>query len=181
MTTVGWLPEAADRQTPVEQAFALAPNVYVQSTAGFIRGKYTFDELMDLWPRRCQNMGFYDYFSVWLWVCRSTCGDCTTPSVDAADATGADATSAPPAAKPATARKVFSRKARIPICFLPNKCTTRRPENDLDPLRGRQRGNGHGPPLERLRMRPCRSVTFGNHVIGRGNRPIPLGRLPISP
>jgi hypothetical protein len=48
-------------------SFALEPNVYVQSTAGFIRGKYTFDELMELWPRHCQNMGFYEYLSVWLW------------------------------------------------------------------------------------------------------------------
>ena len=48
-------------------SFALEPNVYVQSTAGFIRGRYTFDELMELWPKRCRNMGFYDYLSVWLW------------------------------------------------------------------------------------------------------------------
>ncbi len=48
-------------------SFALEPNVYVQSTAGFIRGRYTFDELMELWPRRCKNLGFYDYYSVWLW------------------------------------------------------------------------------------------------------------------
>jgi hypothetical protein len=48
-------------------SFPLEPNVYVQSTAGFIRGKYTFKELMDLWPKRCRNMGFYDYLSVWLW------------------------------------------------------------------------------------------------------------------
>ncbi len=48
-------------------SFALVPNVYVQSTAGFIRGRYTFDELMELWPKRCKNMGFYEYFSVWLW------------------------------------------------------------------------------------------------------------------
>jgi len=39
----------------------------VQSTAGFIRGRYTFDELMELWPKRCKNLGFYDYYSVWLW------------------------------------------------------------------------------------------------------------------
>ena len=39
----------------------------MQSTAGFIRGKYTFQELMDLWPQRCRSMGFYDYLSVWLW------------------------------------------------------------------------------------------------------------------
>ncbi len=48
-------------------SFPLEDNVYVQSTAGFIRGRYTFDELMELWPKRCRNMGFYEYFSVWLW------------------------------------------------------------------------------------------------------------------
>ena len=48
-------------------AFPLEPNVYVQSTAGFITGKYTFDELVDLWPKVCQNMGFYVYLSVYLW------------------------------------------------------------------------------------------------------------------
>lgn len=48
-------------------SFPLESNVYVQSTAGFIRGKYTFQELMDLWPQRCRSMGFYDYLSVWLW------------------------------------------------------------------------------------------------------------------
>lgn len=47
--------------------FDLEKNVYVQSTAGFIRGKYTFDELIKIWPQRCKNMGFYEYFSVWLW------------------------------------------------------------------------------------------------------------------
>lgn len=48
-------------------AFALEPNVYVQSTAGFIRGKFSFLQLIDLWPRVCKSMGFYLYFSVWLW------------------------------------------------------------------------------------------------------------------
>jgi len=48
-------------------SFPLEPNVYVQSTAGFIRGRYTFDELMEIWPKQCRNMGFYEYFSVWLW------------------------------------------------------------------------------------------------------------------
>src|SRR3990172_4535924 len=48
-------------------SFSLEPNVYVQSTAGFIRGRYTHDELMALWPRVCRNLGFYEYFSVWLW------------------------------------------------------------------------------------------------------------------
>ncbi|MCH5374254.1 MAG: DUF4838 domain-containing protein [Planctomycetes bacterium] len=48
-------------------SFTLESNVYVQSTAGFIRGRFTFDELMELWPKCCRNMGFYEYFSVWLW------------------------------------------------------------------------------------------------------------------
>lgn len=48
-------------------SFALEPNVYVQLTAGFTRGRYTFDELVDLWPRKAKAMGFYEYFSVWLW------------------------------------------------------------------------------------------------------------------
>jgi hypothetical protein len=47
--------------------FALEPNVYVQSTAGFIRGRYTFDELMERWPTFCSNVGFYEYLSVWPW------------------------------------------------------------------------------------------------------------------
>ncbi len=48
-------------------SFELEDNVYVQSTAGFVRGKYTFDELMKLWPEKTANIGFYEYFSVWLW------------------------------------------------------------------------------------------------------------------
>jgi hypothetical protein len=48
-------------------SFALEPNVYVQPTAGFITGKYTFPELMELWPKRCKNVGFYEYLSEWLW------------------------------------------------------------------------------------------------------------------
>lgn len=48
-------------------SFPLEANVYVQSTAGFIRGRYTHEELMELWPKVCRNLGFYEYFSVWLW------------------------------------------------------------------------------------------------------------------
>ena len=48
-------------------AFELEPNVYVQLTAGFIRGRYSYDELLDLWPKKCPSMGFYEYFSVYLW------------------------------------------------------------------------------------------------------------------
>jgi hypothetical protein len=48
-------------------SFKLEPNVYVQLTAGFIRGRYSHDELLELWPKACANLGFYEYFSVWLW------------------------------------------------------------------------------------------------------------------
>ncbi len=48
-------------------SFTLEPNVYVQLTAGFIRGPYSFDQLADMWPQKCRSMGFYEYFSVWLW------------------------------------------------------------------------------------------------------------------
>jgi hypothetical protein len=48
-------------------SFALEPNVFVMPTAGFITGKYTFPELMELWPKRCKNVGFYEYLSEWLW------------------------------------------------------------------------------------------------------------------
>lgn len=47
--------------------FALEPNVYVQSTVGFISGRYTFDELVQLWPKVTRNWGFYLYFSVYYW------------------------------------------------------------------------------------------------------------------
>jgi len=45
----------------------LEPNVYVQLTAGFNYGRYTHDELVDLWAKKCSKLGFYEYFSVWLW------------------------------------------------------------------------------------------------------------------
>ncbi|MCP5551035.1 MAG: DUF4838 domain-containing protein [Akkermansiaceae bacterium] len=48
-------------------SFELEPNVYVQSTAGFVHGRYTFDELLDLWPKKTRNFGVYEYFSVWPW------------------------------------------------------------------------------------------------------------------
>jgi hypothetical protein len=48
-------------------AFDLEPNVYIQLTAGFITGRYSFDELVELWPQRTSTMGFYEYFSVYLW------------------------------------------------------------------------------------------------------------------
>jgi hypothetical protein len=48
-------------------SFKLEPNVYVQLTAGFIRGRYNHDELLELWPKASANLGFYEYFSVWLW------------------------------------------------------------------------------------------------------------------
>lgn len=47
--------------------FALEPNVYVQMPTAFIQGKYTLDDLIELWPQKAKSMGFYDYYSVWLW------------------------------------------------------------------------------------------------------------------
>lgn len=61
---VGMLAYSEHSEPP---SFALEPNIYVQLTAGFIRGQHSFDELKVLWPKRCQNMGFYEYFSVWPW------------------------------------------------------------------------------------------------------------------
>ncbi len=48
-------------------SIVLEPNVYVQLTAGFNYGRYSHDELVELWPKVCKNLGFYEYFSVWLW------------------------------------------------------------------------------------------------------------------
>jgi hypothetical protein len=61
---VGMLAYSEHSEPP---SFPLEPNIYVQLTAGFIRGKYSFDELKSIWPGFCKNMGFYEYFSVWLW------------------------------------------------------------------------------------------------------------------
>ena len=48
-------------------SFELAPNVYVQLTGGFIRGRYSYGELLEMWPKKCRMMGFYEYFSVYQW------------------------------------------------------------------------------------------------------------------
>lgn len=61
---VGMLAYSEHSEPP---SFALEPNIYVQLTAGFIRGRYSFDELKDFWPKHSRHMGFYEYFSVWLW------------------------------------------------------------------------------------------------------------------
>lgn len=61
---VGMLAYSEHSEPP---SFKLEPNIYVQLTAGFIRGQYSFEELKTLWPKYCKNMGFYEYFSVWLW------------------------------------------------------------------------------------------------------------------
>ncbi|MGB9642261.1 MAG: DUF4838 domain-containing protein [Candidatus Ratteibacteria bacterium] len=55
----------ADHSEP--PSFKLEPNVWIQRTAGFTYGKYSSEELMQLWPKYCQNMGYYEYFSVYLW------------------------------------------------------------------------------------------------------------------
>ena len=47
--------------------FVLEPNVYVQLSTSFIGGKKTFDEIIEEWPLKTKNLGFYDYYSVWRW------------------------------------------------------------------------------------------------------------------
>lgn len=47
-------------------SFPLEPNVHVQ-LSGLGQGKYTGPERNALWPQRSHNLGFYEYFSVWLW------------------------------------------------------------------------------------------------------------------
>ncbi|MEO6906317.1 MAG: DUF4838 domain-containing protein, partial [Abditibacteriaceae bacterium] len=51
----------------VPPSFPLEPNVYVQLPTAFVQGKYSLDDLIDLWPKEAKNFGFYDYYSVWLW------------------------------------------------------------------------------------------------------------------
>lgn len=45
--------------------FALEPNVYVMLTAGFNRGEYTFDELLERWAKKAKRLGIYLYLSYW--------------------------------------------------------------------------------------------------------------------
>lgn len=47
-------------------SFDLEPNIHVQFVSASF-GKQTNAERLEAWPRRCKNMGFYDYYSVWLW------------------------------------------------------------------------------------------------------------------
>lgn len=47
--------------------FALEPNVYIQLTMAFNGGKLSLPELLEAWPRKARNLGFYAYFSTWLW------------------------------------------------------------------------------------------------------------------
>ncbi len=47
--------------------FVMAPNVYVQVTAGFTRGRYTFLELIDEWHKHARQLGVYEYLNVWAW------------------------------------------------------------------------------------------------------------------
>lgn len=49
-------------------SFHMEPNVYVQITAGFTRGRYTFDELVEIWADHADNLGIYEYLNVWAWT-----------------------------------------------------------------------------------------------------------------
>ena len=47
--------------------FELEPNVYIQLTMGFNGGKLSLTELFQEWPKKTSNLGFYEYYGVWLW------------------------------------------------------------------------------------------------------------------
>ncbi|MFM1550431.1 MAG: DUF4838 domain-containing protein [Lentisphaeria bacterium] len=47
--------------------FELEPNVYVMLTSGMLRGPYSHGELMEMWPKKCKSMGYYEYYSVYQW------------------------------------------------------------------------------------------------------------------
>ena len=47
--------------------FDLEDNIYIQLPTAFVQGKYTLDDLLELWPKKAKNFGVYDYYSVWLW------------------------------------------------------------------------------------------------------------------
>jgi hypothetical protein len=46
-------------------SFALEPNVHVQLTRGLNAGRYTSDELYDMWTARKGTLGIYEYYSYW--------------------------------------------------------------------------------------------------------------------
>jgi len=48
-------------------SFKLEPNVYVL-LCGLGQGQYTGPERDRVWSLRSRNLGFYEYFSVWLWA-----------------------------------------------------------------------------------------------------------------
>jgi len=49
--------------------FSLEPNVYVELTSSLlINTKYGFDQLVELWPKKCRYFGIYDYWAVYDWI-----------------------------------------------------------------------------------------------------------------
>ena len=48
-------------------AFALEPEVYIQLTTAYNGGAYSLTQLLQLWPQKVKNLGFYDYYSIWAW------------------------------------------------------------------------------------------------------------------
>lgn len=48
-------------------SFEMEPNVHVQVCRLFIRSKNTFRQLVEIWSRKTQNIGVYDYFSTYQW------------------------------------------------------------------------------------------------------------------
>jgi len=48
-------------------SFPLEPNVFVELASIFIRGRHSYEQLVELWPQKTKNIGFYDYYSVFHW------------------------------------------------------------------------------------------------------------------
>jgi hypothetical protein len=49
--------------------FPMEQNVYIELTSAMLLNtKYSFDELMDLWPKKVRYVGVYDYWAVYDWT-----------------------------------------------------------------------------------------------------------------
>src|SRR5262249_42888902 len=45
--------------------FAMEPNVHVQLAAGYNYGRYSHEQLVELWPKVAKNFGGHLYISLW--------------------------------------------------------------------------------------------------------------------
>ena len=57
----------AQRPNPLRRRHRLLPGLDAAGRVVAPGLEVAFDELRELWPKKCKSMGFYDYYSVWLW------------------------------------------------------------------------------------------------------------------